>query len=154
MKNIWPAALAFAGTIALSTAFGSESGIEPPAHHHHGAGSPDKRISLELSPEMKQHQLSNMREHLAAVQAIVRAISENKFEDASKVAHARLGLTPEMQQMCGMFGNEKFTALGLAFHRSGDELGETLKTGNMNASLQAMDKTMSYCVECHATFRQ
>lgn len=154
MKKVWPAVLAFTGTVALNTAFGGDENLHSGAHHHHGTKTMDERISLGLSPEMKQHQLSNMREHLAAVQAIVRAMSENKFEEASKAAHARLGLTPEMQQMCGTFGNEQFSALGLAFHRSGDELGETLKTGNLKASLRALDKTMSYCTECHATFRQ
>lgn len=154
MKKIRLTALAFLGIIALNTAFGGNESINPEMHRHHEMGSMDKRTSLELSPEMKQHQLSNMRSHLEAVQSIVRLMSENKFGDASGIAHARLGLTPEMQQMCSMFENEKFRTLGFAFHRSGDELGEVLKTGNMKASLRALDKTMAYCTECHATFRQ
>ncbi|HEU0219957.1 MAG TPA: cytochrome C [Gallionella sp.] len=154
MKKIWLTALAFLGIIALNTAFSSDESINPATHHQHEMDSADKRISLDLSPEMKQHQLSNMREHLAAVQSIIRLMSENKFEEASGIAHTKLGLTPEMQQMCSMFDNERFMELGLAFHRSGDELGKALKTKNMKASLRALDKTMAYCTECHATFRQ
>ena len=114
----------------------------------------DMRTSLGLSAEMKQHQLSNMREHVEAVQSIIGLMSENKFEDASKIAHGKLGLTPEMQKMCSMFNNEKFMTLGLAFHKSGDDLGNALQTKDVAASLRALNKTMQYCVECHATFRQ
>jgi len=53
-----------------------------------------------------------------------------------------------------MFDNERFMELGFAFHRNGDELGKVLKTKSMKASLRALDKTMAYCTECHATFRQ
>ncbi|VVC83979.1 hypothetical protein [Sideroxydans sp. CL21] len=56
--------------------------------------------------------------------------------------------------LCGMFDNKEFKKLGLAFHKSGDELGDTLKTKDITASLRALNKTMRYCVECHATYRQ
>ena len=114
----------------------------------------DKRISLGLSPGMKQHQLSNMRAHLAATEEIIGLLSEGKFENASKAAHAKLGLTEEMKQMCNMFENEDFRKLGYAFHNSADELGDALQTKNMKKSLQALRKTMGYCVQCHDKFRQ
>ncbi len=95
-----------------------------------------------------------MREHVEAVKTIIGLMSENKFEDASKIAHTRLGLTPEMQKMCSMFDNEKFMALGFAFHKSGDDLGDALQTKDVNTSLRALNKTMQYCVECHAVYRQ
>jgi cytochrome c556 len=53
-----------------------------------------------------------------------------------------------------MFDNEKFKTLGLAFHKSGDDLGEALKTKDVNTSLRALNTTMQYCVECHSTYRQ
>jgi hypothetical protein len=120
--------------------------------HHHGMM--DNRISLDLSPEMKQHQLSNMRSHVQAVQSIVGLLSAGDFDKASQVAHTQLGLTDEMRKMCSSFKNEKFNQLGLAFHQSGDELGNVLQSKDMKKSLQALHDTMTYCVECHATFRQ
>jgi cytochrome c556 len=95
-----------------------------------------------------------MREHVLDIKSIVGLMAENKFEDAAKIAHNKLGLSPEMQSMCGMFENEKFKLLGMAFHQSGDELGDVLQTRDVNASLRALNKTMGYCVECHATYRQ
>jgi len=154
MKKTWLTAAIFLGTFTLNPAYCIDNNPLPETHRHHASGSLDTRTSLGLSAEMKQHQLSNMREHVAAIKSITGLMSENKFEEASNIAHAKLGLTAEMQQMCSMFNNEKFMTLGLAFHRSGDELGDTLHTGDVNASLRALNKTMSYCVECHANFRQ
>ncbi|PIW46987.1 MAG: cytochrome C [Zetaproteobacteria bacterium CG12_big_fil_rev_8_21_14_0_65_54_13] len=114
----------------------------------------DQRISLQLTPQMKQHQLANMRSHVEAVQSIIGMLAENKFNEASAVAHNQLGLTPEMRKMCNMFGNDDFRKMGLAFHQSADELGDTLKTGDMSLSLKALHRTMNSCVQCHATFRQ
>ncbi len=123
-------------------------------HHHMNHSINDGRISLGLSPAMKQHQLSNMRSHLEAIQTITSLIAEEEFEKASEIAHSKLGLTEEMRKMCNMFNNEDFTALGLAFHESGDSLGEALKTKDTTKSLRALQKTLGYCVQCHAAFRQ
>ena len=158
MKNILLAISAFIGIVVLNAAFAAGESMQHGNHHHdmnmHDMSTMDTRTSLELPTEMKQHQLSNMREHTEAVSSIIGLMSENKFEDASKIAHAKLGLTPEMQKMCSMINNEKFMALGMAFHKSGDELGDALHTKDVNASLRALNKTMQYCVECHATYRQ
>ncbi|OIO72053.1 MAG: cytochrome C [Zetaproteobacteria bacterium CG_4_9_14_3_um_filter_49_83] len=113
-----------------------------------------ERTSLHLPPAMKQHQLSNMRSHLEAVQSIIGLLTEDKYVEASAVAYSKLGATPEMLKMCNMFANEDFKKLGLAFHKSGDDLGDALKTGNLKQSLQALHTTMNYCVSCHATYRQ
>jgi len=114
----------------------------------------DNRISLNLSQQMKQHQLMNMRSHVNAVKSIINLLSTNQFEKASEVAHSKLGLTEEMRKMCTSFKNKEFTNMGLAFHKSADKLGEILKTKNKDKSLQALSTTMNFCVNCHATFRQ
>ncbi len=127
----------------------------PMAHQaHHDMGMADSRIALNLSPQMKQHQLSNMRGHVVAIQSIIGLMANNQFVDAAKVAHSQLGLTPEMQSMCSMIGDEKFHELGYAFHKSGDDLADTLQSNDMNASLRALNTTMGYCVSCHANYRQ
>jgi len=117
-------------------------------------GTHDGRIALGNSLEMNQHQLANMRDHVQAVQSIIGFLSEGKFDEASKTAHSKLGLTPDMKKMCNNTNNAEFKQLGLSFHKSGDELGDVLKTKNMQESLGALQTTMSYCVQCHATYRQ
>ena len=153
MKRILIAASVFIGITGFNVAFAADEKMRH-ENHRHVMSMMDTRISLGLSAEMKQHQLSNMREHLEAINSIVGLMAENKFEEASGIAHAKLGLNPEMQRMCSMFGNEKFMALGMAFHKSGDDLGDALQTKDINTSLRALNKTMQYCVTCHAAYRQ
>ena len=124
------------------------------SHHHMMGHTSDDRISLGLSPQMKAHQLANMRSHVEAVQTIIGLMATGDFNTASETAHSQLGLTEEMQRMCGMFGNEDFKNLGLAFHKSGDALGDALETKDVDNSLSALHTTLGYCVQCHATFRQ
>jgi len=40
--------------------------------------------------------------------------------------------------MCSMFGDEKFMALGYAFHNGGDGLGVALKSKDVNVSNQGV----------------
>jgi len=122
--------------------------------HHQMQASDDQRISLGLSPEMKRHQLTNMRSHVAAIQSIVGMLAEGDYGSAAQVAHSRLGLTDEMKKMCNRFDNAEFRQLGFAFHRSGDALGDALQTKDLNKSLSALHDTMGYCVSCHSKFRQ
>lgn len=157
MKRILIVISTSLGIAGMNMAFAADEKMRHENHQHnmHSAmHAMDTRISLGVSAEMKQHQLSNMREHLAAINSIIGLLSENRFEEASKIARTKLGLNPEMQKMCSSFGNEKFTALGMAFHQSGDDLGDALKTKDVNTSLRALNKTMQYCVECHAVYRQ
>ncbi len=103
---------------------------------------------------MAQHQLMNMRNHLKAVQNIIKYLSEDEFEKASEVASSELGLTDEMKMMCSAFGNKDFEKMGLEFHQSADRMSEIFKTGDKNKSLEALSATLNYCVNCHATFKQ
>lgn len=153
MKKILITASVIIGIVSLNVAFADDEKMHH-ENHHHDMNMMDTRTSLELSAEMKQHQLTNMRGHVEAIKSIVGLMAENKFEEASKIAHGKLGLTPEMQEMCDKFDNKNFRTLGLAFHKSGDDLGDALQTKDVNVSLRALNKTMQYCVECHATYRQ
>lgn len=153
MKNILITVSALIGIVSINTVFAADE-QKHDAGHRHEMNVMDMRTSLNLPPAMKQHQLTNMREHVEAIKNIVGLMASNKFEEASKIAHDKLGLTPEMQAMCEMFDNEQFRMLGHAFHRSGDDLGDALQTKDVNASLHALNKTMQYCVDCHTAFRQ
>ena len=95
-----------------------------------------------------------MRSHLEAVQIIVGLIAEKDYETAANIAHDKLGLTEEMQKMCNSIGTQEYKNLGLSFHKSGDELGEMLATRDLTGSLKALNSTMSYCIQCHANYRQ
>ena len=153
MKNTLVVISALIGIGGFNGVFAEDEKM-PMRHHHQETSVLDARIPLNVSPEMKRNQLSNMRGHVESINSIVGLMSENKFDEASKVAHSKLGLSAEMQAMCGMFNDENFEKLGLAFHKSGDDLGDALQTKDIYASLRALNKTTQICVTCHATYRQ
>jgi hypothetical protein len=144
----------YTSLISITLIFSSLANAENHSQHHQMLHSEDNRISLNLPPNMKLHQLKNMRAHVVAVQSIIELIAKQDFQQASKVATEQLGLTARMDKMCKKFANEDFKQLGLAFHQSGDELADVLLTKDTTASLQALSKTMNYCIQCHATYRQ
>ena len=114
----------------------------------------DNRISLGLSTKVKHRLLVNMRAQLQATRAIIGLIAEEKFERASKISRAGLGLTDEMRRIYDLSKNEDFRNLGLAFHKSAAELEAALQTKDAQRSLRALHGTMGYCVQCHDKFRQ
>lgn len=118
-----------------------------------GHQAEDSRIQLNAPPMMKEHQKQMMREHLRDTQEVIALMGKSDFEAASRVAHEKLGLSERMRKMCGMFGNDTFRDMGLAFHESADELGEVLKTKDMGKSLTALGDMLGKCVSCHDTFR-
>ena len=81
MKRILIIISTFIGMVGLNMALAADEKMHH-ENHHHDMSMMDTRTSLGLSAEMKQHQLSNMREHLDAISSIVALMSEKKFEDA------------------------------------------------------------------------
>lgn len=114
----------------------------------------DGRISLNLNKMQKNHQLSNMRSHLEAVQQITLLLSQDEYDKASKLAYTKLGSTTEMRLMCASFGDKGFENLGLEFHKTADEMSEVFKNKNKDKSLVALSNTLNYCVQCHASYKQ
>jgi cytochrome c556 len=115
----------------------------------------DERQSLGIKGTMQGiHQLSNMREHLAAVSEIVQLMNSGKYDEASKIASEKLGLTLEKNTMCGSFNNKSFEEMGVRFHKSADDLAQTLKTKDQKKSMVALEKVLNGCVMCHSTFKQ
>jgi len=114
----------------------------------------DARISLSLNVMQKNHQLSNMRSHLEAVQQIILLLSQENYDEASKLAYTKLGSTTEMRLMCASFGNKDFENLGLEFHKTADKMSEIFKSKNKDKSLTALSNTLNYCVQCHARYKQ
>jgi len=124
------------------------------ASGHHAAMGTDERGSLGLDEAAKQHQLANMRSHLEALESIIAALGAERFDDAAATARKRLGLTPEMQQMCNMFSNAQFREAGFAFHRQADTMAEEFESHDISRSLAALSRTTQHCTSCHAQFRQ
>ena len=124
------------------------------AMHSQHSSVIDDRISLNLTPAMKQHQLQNMRAHLKTIQTIIAQLGQKDFTGASQTAHQKLGLSEAMRAMCDRFDNDGFKTLAINFHTSADEMAVLFKKENLAESLAAVSNTMHYCVSCHKQYRQ
>lgn len=115
----------------------------------------DARQPLPLTPMMAEHQKQNMRDHLAAVQAIIAALGHDDM-DAVAAAVRRIGYSDAMGQMCEHMGAAApgFTDRALAFHRTADTIAEAARRNDRAGVLAALDRTLQACVGCHAAYRQ
>jgi len=115
----------------------------------------DTRQPLPLPAAMATHQKQNMREHLAAIQAIIGAIGHDDMDGVVKAA-ARLGYSEAMGQMCEHMGAAApgFTPMALNFHHTADTIGDAARRGDRAGVLSALDRTLQLCVGCHSTYRQ
>jgi mono/diheme cytochrome c family protein len=104
---------------------------------------------------MAVHQRENMRDHLAAVQEIIAAISTEDFAGVERSA-TRIGYSEQMGQMCSHMGAGApgFIDLALNFHRTADTIVPAAKARDTAAILKALSATMQTCVGCHAIYRQ
>lgn len=119
------------------------------------AGAPGTvRIPLPLLPRMAEHQLENMRDHLAAVQEITAALSNGDFEGVGRAA-ARIRYSEQMGRMCERMGAGApgFNQLALQFHRTADTIAAAANQHDTNATLKALAATLQTCVGCHAVYR-
>lgn len=115
----------------------------------------DTRTAVPLVPMMANHQKQNMRDHLAAVQEIVAAVTANDFQAIEKSA-GRIGYSEQMGMMCKHMGAGApgFTKAALRFHHTADTIAEAAKQKNAPGVLAALGATLSTCTSCHATFKQ
>jgi hypothetical protein len=122
---------------------------------HHPPSTSDTRKPLPLLAHMAEHQRENMRDHLAAIQEILAALSVNDFEGVERAA-SRIGYSEQMGRMCSHMGAGApgFTDTALNFHRTADTIGTAAKQRDAGATLKAVSATLQTCVGCHATYRQ
>jgi cytochrome c556 len=104
---------------------------------------------------MAHHQKQNMRDHLAAVQAIIAAAGTGDFASVEKAAGS-IGYSEQMGQMCKHMGAGApgFTDRALAFHHSADTIGDAARARDMSGVLIALSTTLGTCTGCHSSFKQ
>jgi hypothetical protein len=115
----------------------------------------DRRKPLPLLPMMANHQKENMRDHLVAVQEIVKALSTDDFAAVERAA-GRIGYSEQMGHMCSHMGQGApgFTDQALRFHHSADQIGVAAREGDRAGVLRQLGTTLQICTSCHAEWRQ
>lgn len=151
------------------------------ANRHMAASAPDKRELIDFPPEVRDHQLRSMREHMQALSDILTAMGASEYEKAAGIARARLGVdsqaamgckgaaggrananmsipaAPDMHQMLARHMPEGMSNLGMAMHRAADDFvataTESARTGDGKPAYAALARVTAGCVACHEAYR-
>lgn len=167
---------------AIAMAFGVTAYAQTPMHQmdhaqHMSAGS-DIRQQVNFPPEMRQHTLANMRDHLEALSEILSKMSAGQYTKAAQVASTRLGMDspsaegckaedtsskPQMSKPANMdhqmsqFMPEGMRNIGLSMHQAASdfaiEANKTGKSGSPKQALAALSKVTQQCAACHASYK-
>ena len=100
MSSGAPRRWAFASIVLLFAAILTGASLAWGQHSQHGSGGPgaagsikDDREFVRFPDELRQHTLTNMRDHLLALQEIQEAIARGQEAAASRIAEQRLGMS-------------------------------------------------------------
>jgi hypothetical protein len=149
-----------------STAIAAAGGLALAQHHGHhdlqapGGHAADTRVLVEFPPELVEHTLANMRDHLLALREINDALAHGQNDKAAKIAEDRLGMTSlplHGAQEVAKFMPQGMQDAGTAMHRAASrfaiEAQNAAVTDDLKPALVALGEVMGACVSCHAGYR-
>lgn len=155
----------FIAAVASAAIF-SAAGIAVAQHHgqhghmDHGAAAADTRVLVNLPPELADHTLANMRDHLLALQQISEALAQGKNDKAAATAEQRLGMTSlrlHGAHEVAKYMPEGMQQAGTAMHRAASRFAIAAQdsdvTGDLKPALTVFSEVMNACVACHAGYR-
>jgi len=124
------------------------------------AHAEDTREFVKFPPMMLEHEMSNMRDHLATLQKIQDALGAGRLDEAGKLAEHRLGLSSfglHGAKHVAPFMPEGMQAIGTEMHKAASrfalEVDKAAATGDLRPALSALGKVTAQCVACHAAYR-
>jgi hypothetical protein len=118
--------------------------------------SNDTRVLVELPEMMQQHMLSNMRDHLAAINEILVYLGDDELEKAAEVAEYRLGMSSlgsHGASHMGKFMPEGMRQAGTTMHRAASRFALKAQEGEPLAAYKALSEITTACVACHSGYK-
>jgi len=116
----------------------------------------DTRQMIQMPAMMQAHMLANMRDHMKTVDAILRALSEQRFDAAAELAEQRLGMSSlddhGAAHMASVMPGE-MQAIGTGMHRAASRFALRAQEENAPAAYQALTEVTGACVACHDGYR-
>jgi hypothetical protein len=128
--------------------------------HMGNSSAQDVRIAVDFPVPMKEHILTNMRDHLQTISLIQVALGNSQYDKAAQLAEDRLGLSA--LKLHGAYENSKYMPKGMqeagtAMHKNASkfaiEIQNTAATGDLKPALIALSNTTQACVACHAAYK-
>ena len=109
-----------------------------------------------MPQKMQQHMMSNMRDHLAAINEILINLSNDELDKAAEIAEYRLGMSSlESHGASHMakFMPEGMRQAGTAMHRAASRFALKAQEGDVLPAYKALADITSACVTCHSAYK-
>lgn len=116
----------------------------------------DSRQLVKLPDMLQQHMMSNMRDHLVAINEILNYLANEEFDKAAKVAEHRLGMSSLKSHGAShmaKFMPEGMRQAGTNMHRAASRFALKAEEGEALPAYKALTEVTSACVACHADYR-
>jgi hypothetical protein len=116
----------------------------------------DPRQMVELPQMMQEHMLSNMRDHLAAINEILDHMGNGELDRAADIAESRLGMSSlESHGASHMakFMPEGMQRAGTNMHQAASRFALKAQEGEPLSAYRSLAKVTSTCVACHSSYR-
>ena len=120
------------------------------------ASSNDTRIHVELPEMMQQHMLSNMRDHLAAINEILVYLGSDELDKAAEIAEYRLGMSSmgsHGASHMAKFMPEEMRQTGTSMHKAASRFALKAQEGEPLAAYKALSEITAACVACHSAYK-
>ena len=157
-----------ATTLACVVPFAWAQQHDPAMHTQHqnteGTKKPllakDGRQLVSFPARLKEETLTNMRDHLLALQQIQAALAKQEYDLAADIAEQRLGMTSlnlHGAHEVAKYMPDGMKAAGSGMHRNASRFAVAAKdaaiTGDLKPVLEALSNVTAQCVACHAGYR-
>ena len=120
------------------------------------AGANEMRALVTMPEKMQEHMLTNMRDHLTAVNEILAHLNARRWQQAADVAEDRLGMSSlkahGAAHMAG-YMPKPMQDIGTSMHRAASRFALTAQEGELAPALQGLQEVTTACVACHASYR-
>lgn len=116
----------------------------------------DTREKVNFPEMMKQHQLSNMRDHLAALNEILALMAKSDLDKAADIAEQRIGMSSMIAHNASHMAPympKGMQDIGSEMHHAASRFAMTAQEGDLPRALDSLSKVTQQCVACHSTYR-
>jgi hypothetical protein len=120
------------------------------------AADKDTRQLVQLPEVMQEHMMSNMRDHLVAINEILLYMGSGDLYMAAKVAEQRLGmmsLESHGASHMAKFMPEGMRQMGTSMHRAASRFAMKVQEGELLPAYKSLSEVTSACVACHTAYR-
>lgn len=116
----------------------------------------DTRQFVQLPEMMQQHMMSNMRDHLKALNEILAALADGELDKAADIAEHRLGMSSlgshGATHLAG-FMPDGMRQAGTEMHKAASRFAVKAQEGELLPAYKALSDVTSACVGCHSGYR-